>query len=76
MYAQLFYGRAFLYVKRAMNHVTWTVLHIIRIIAYAISGAFVAIPTKYSFIGIFVLGLTMSYGGSIICKVVLDIPVV
>jgi len=52
--------------------VTWTVLHII---AYAISGAFVALQAKYSFIGIFVLGLTTSYGGSIIHNIVLDILV-
>ncbi|MED4886003.1 trimeric intracellular cation channel family protein [Lysinibacillus fusiformis] len=51
---------------------TWTVLHII---AYAISGAFVALQAKYSFIGIFVLGLTTSYGGSIIRNIVLDILV-
>lgn len=51
---------------------TWTVLHII---AYAISSAFVALQAKYSFIGIFVLGLTTSYGGSIIRNIVLDILV-
>lgn len=54
---------------------TWSVLHNIGIIAYAISGAFVALQANYSFIGIFVLGLTTSYGGSIIRNVVLDIPV-
>ncbi|MFJ7648552.1 TRIC cation channel family protein [Lysinibacillus sp. NPDC097279] len=58
--AQLFYGRAFLYIKRGLDYVTCTVLHIIGMIAYAISGAFVAIQAKYSFIGIFVLGLTTS----------------
>lgn len=54
---------------------TWSVLHIIGIIAYAISGTFVALQANYSFIGLFVLGLTTSYGGSIIRNVVLDIPV-
>lgn len=54
---------------------TWAVLHIIGIIAYAISGAFVALQANYSFIGIFVLGLVTSYGGSIIRNIVLDIPV-
>ncbi|WP_225341040.1 MULTISPECIES: trimeric intracellular cation channel family protein [Lysinibacillus] len=58
-----------------MDDVTWSVLHIIGMIAYAISGAFVALQANYSFIGIFVLGLTTSYGGSIIRNVVLDIPV-
>ncbi|MGM7722105.1 trimeric intracellular cation channel family protein [Metabacillus sp. Hm71] len=46
-----------------------------RIIAYAASGAFVAMQVKYSFIGIFVLGLTTSYGGAVIRNVVLDIPI-
>ncbi len=75
---QLFYGGLFYvcrYKKEELNHVTWSVLHVIGIIAYAISGAFVALQAKYSFIGIFVLGLTTSYGGSIIRNVVLDIPV-
>lgn len=54
---------------------TWSVLHIIGIIAYAASGAFVAMQAKYSFIGIFVLGLTTSYGGAVIRNVVLDIPI-
>ncbi|MBM7583969.1 putative membrane protein YeiH [Bacillus pakistanensis] len=54
---------------------TWSVLHTIGIIAYAASGAFVAMQAKYSFIGIFVLGLTTSYGGSVIRNVVLDEPI-
>ncbi|HWO95922.1 MAG TPA: trimeric intracellular cation channel family protein [Bacillus sp. (in: firmicutes)] len=54
---------------------TWSVLHTIGIIAYAASGAFVAMQAKYSFIGIFVLGLTTSYGGAVIRNVVLDIPI-
>ncbi|WP_257347164.1 trimeric intracellular cation channel family protein [Pseudalkalibacillus decolorationis] len=54
---------------------TWSVLHIIGIIAYAASGAFVALQVKYSLIGIFVFGLTTAYGGSVIRNVILDIPV-
>ncbi|MDQ6599103.1 trimeric intracellular cation channel family protein [Bacillus salipaludis] len=54
---------------------TWSVLHIIGIIAYAASGAFVALQAKYSFIGIFVLGLTTSFGGAVIRNIVLDVPI-
>lgn len=54
---------------------TWSVLHTIGIIAYAASGAFVAMQAKYSFVGIFVLGLTTSYGGSVIRNIVLDVPI-
>ncbi|MGG0655006.1 trimeric intracellular cation channel family protein [Rummeliibacillus pycnus] len=54
---------------------TWSVLHTIGIIAYAASGAFVAMEAKYSIIGIFVLGLTTSYGGSVIRNIVLDVPI-
>ncbi|MFJ8260957.1 trimeric intracellular cation channel family protein [Rummeliibacillus sp. NPDC094406] len=54
---------------------TWSVLHTIGIIAYAASGAVVAMEAKYSFIGIFVLGLTTSYGGSVIRNIVLDVPI-
>lgn len=54
---------------------TWSVLHIIGIIAYAASGAFVAMQAKYSIIGIFVLGLMTSFGGSVIRNIVLDVPI-
>ncbi|TCP19315.1 putative membrane protein YeiH [Scopulibacillus darangshiensis] len=54
---------------------SWIVLHIIGIIAYTASGALVAIESKYSFIGIFVLGLTTSFGGAIVRNLIIDAPV-
>ncbi|WP_243450044.1 TRIC cation channel family protein [Neobacillus terrae] len=53
---------------------TWQVLHLIGIIAYAASGAFVALAARYSFIGVYVLGLTTSYGGAIIRNLIIGIP--
>jgi uncharacterized membrane protein YeiH len=55
--------------------VSWTVLHFIGIIAYAASGALVAIEAKYSFIGILVLGLTTSFGGAIVRNNIIGVPV-
>jgi uncharacterized membrane protein YeiH len=49
-------------------------LHVIGIIAYAASGAFVALAARYSFIGVYVLGLTTSYGGAVIRNLIIGIP--
>lgn len=54
---------------------SWVVLHFIGIIAYAATGALVAIEAGYSFIGVFVLGLTTSFGGGIIRNLIIDAPV-
>lgn len=54
---------------------SWIVLHIIGIVAYAVSGALVAIETKYSFIGIYVLGLSTSFGGSVIRNIIIGAPI-
>lgn len=53
----------------------WTVLLIIGIITYAISGALVAIEAEYSFIGVYVLGLATSFGGAIVKNVLIEAPV-
>ncbi|WCK53275.1 trimeric intracellular cation channel family protein [Aneurinibacillus sp. Ricciae_BoGa-3] len=54
---------------------SWMVLHIIGIIAYAASGAFVALAARYSFIGVYVLGLTTSFGGAVIRNLIIGIPI-
>lgn len=53
---------------------TWEILHVIGIIAYAASGAFVALAARYSFIGVYVLGLTTSFGGAVIRNLIIGIP--
>ena len=53
----------------------WTILLIIGITAYAASGALVAIEAEYSFIGVFVLGLTTAFGGGTIRNLLIGAPV-
>lgn len=50
-------------------------MHFIGIISYAATGALVALESGYSFIGIFLLGLTTSFGGGIIRNLIIDAPV-
>src|ERR1700719_3440674 len=50
------------------------VLHVIGVIAYAASGAFVALAARYSFIGVYVLGLPTSFGGAVIRNLIIEIP--
>ncbi|CAM3003910.1 trimeric intracellular cation channel family protein [Paenibacillus sediminis] len=54
---------------------SWVVLHFIGIIAYAATGALVALEAEYSFIGVYVLGLTTSFGGGIIRNLIIGAPV-
>lgn len=54
---------------------SWIVLHFIGIISYAASGAFVALEAKYSFIGVYALGLTTAFGGALIRNVIIGVPV-
>jgi uncharacterized membrane protein YeiH len=65
----------FVFYKNGGDIVSWTVLHFIGIIAYAVSGALVAIEAKYSFIGVLVLGLTTSFGGAIVRNNIIGVPV-
>ncbi|QQZ08298.1 trimeric intracellular cation channel family protein [Heyndrickxia vini] len=53
---------------------SWLVLYVIGIISYAVSGALVALAARYSFIGIYVLGLTTSFGGAVIRNLIIGIP--
>lgn len=54
---------------------SWTILIIIGITAYAASGALVAIEAEYSFVGVFVLGLTTAFGGGTIRNLLIGAPV-
>lgn len=67
--------KVLIFILRGVEQLSWSVLHTIGIIAYAASGAFVARQAGYSFIGILVLGLTTSFGGSVIRNLVLDVPI-
>lgn len=61
--------------RRFFKEMSWIVLHFIGIISYAASGAFVALEAKYSFIGVYALGLTTAFGGALIRNIIIGVPV-
>ncbi|ASK64236.1 hypothetical protein CFK37_00140 [Virgibacillus phasianinus] len=54
---------------------TWDVLNIIGTIAFAISGAIVAMREDYDILGVQVLGFTTAFGGSTIRNLLIGIPI-
>ncbi|MBY6035918.1 trimeric intracellular cation channel family protein [Fictibacillus nanhaiensis] len=54
---------------------TWDLLNIIGTIAFAISGALVAMEEDYDLLGVFILGLVTAFGGGIIRNVLIGLPV-
>lgn len=51
------------------------VLSIIGTIAFAMSGAFVAMEEEYDILGVIVLGLVTAFGGGVIRNVLIGVPV-
>lgn len=51
------------------------VFSIIGTIAFAMSGAFVAMEEEYDILGVVVLGLVTAFGGGIIRNVLIGVPV-
>ena len=58
-----------------MTGMTWEILNIIGTIAFAISGAFIAIKVDYDILGVYILGFTTAFGGGLIRNLVIGIPV-
>jgi uncharacterized membrane protein YeiH len=54
---------------------TWDILNVIGTIAFAISGALVAMEEDYDILGVFILGLVTAFGGGIIRNVLIGLPV-
>lgn len=54
---------------------TWEVLNIIGTLAFAISGALVAMKANYDILGVLVLGFTTAFGGSTIRNLLIGIPI-
>lgn len=54
---------------------TWDLLNIIGTIAFAISGALVAMEEDYDILGVFILGLVTAFGGGILRNVLIGLPV-
>ncbi|WP_134686610.1 trimeric intracellular cation channel family protein [Brevibacillus migulae] len=54
---------------------TWDVLTIMGTIAFAISGAIVAMEEEYDILGVFILGLVTAFGGGVVRNLLIGIPV-
>lgn len=53
----------------------WEVLSIIGIIAFAISGAIVAMEEEYDILGVYILGIVTAFGGGAIRNLLIGLPV-
>jgi uncharacterized membrane protein YeiH len=53
----------------------WEVLNAIGIIAFAVSGAIIAMEEHYDLLGVFVLGLVTAFGGGAIRNLLVDLPI-
>ncbi|WP_170007276.1 trimeric intracellular cation channel family protein [Bacillus fonticola] len=53
----------------------WEMLNLIGTVAFAISGAFIAIEEEYDLFGIYILGIVTAFGGGAIRNLLLGIPV-
>jgi uncharacterized membrane protein YeiH len=53
----------------------WDVLTIIGTIAFALSGAFVAMEEDYDLMGVYILGLVTAFGGGAVRNLLIGIPV-
>ncbi|RLL40783.1 trimeric intracellular cation channel family protein [Oceanobacillus piezotolerans] len=54
---------------------TWEILNIIGTLAFAISGAIIAMEEDYDILGVQVLGFTTAFGGSTIRNLLIGIPI-
>lgn len=54
---------------------TWDVLSMIGTIAFAISGAIVAMEEEYDILGIYILGIVTAFGGGAIRNLLIGVPV-
>jgi uncharacterized membrane protein YeiH len=54
---------------------TWDVLSMIGTIAFAVSGAIVAMEEEYDIFGVFILGIVTAFGGGAIRNLLIGVPV-
>ncbi|SET35676.1 Uncharacterized membrane protein YeiH [Salinibacillus kushneri] len=54
---------------------TWEIFNAIGTIAFAISGAIVALEEEYDILGVYVLGMVTAFGGGTIRNLLIGIPV-
>ena len=55
---------------------TWEILNIIGTIAFAISGAIVAMEEEYDILGVYFLGLITAFGGGAIRNLLIGVPII
>lgn len=53
----------------------FTIFSIIGTIAFAVSGAIVAMEEEYDILGVYVLGLVTAFGGGVVRNLLIDVPV-
>jgi uncharacterized membrane protein YeiH len=54
---------------------TWEILNIVGTIAFAISGAIVAMEEEYDILGVYFLGLVTAFGGGAIRNLLIGVPI-
>ncbi|WP_409292427.1 trimeric intracellular cation channel family protein [Peribacillus sp. SCS-37] len=54
---------------------TWELLSIIGTIAFAVSGAIVAMEEEYDILGVYILGIVTAFGGGAIRNLLIGVPV-
>ncbi|AIM17770.1 MULTISPECIES: trimeric intracellular cation channel family protein [Neobacillus] len=54
---------------------TWEVLSMIGTIAFAVSGAIVAMEEEYDILGVYILGIVTAFGGGAIRNLLIGVPV-
>ncbi|MGL4820207.1 MAG: trimeric intracellular cation channel family protein, partial [Bacilli bacterium] len=53
----------------------WEAFNIIGTIAFAISGAIIAMEEEYDILGVFILGMATAFGGGAVRNVLIGLPV-
>jgi uncharacterized membrane protein YeiH len=56
-------------------HMTWEVLSMIGTVAFAVSGAIVAMEEEYDILGVYILGIVTAFGGGAIRNLLIGVPV-
>lgn len=76
--------KSYLFVPKNLDHfiqkwritlVTWDFLSMIGTIAFAISGAIVAMEEEYDILGIYILGIVTAFGGGAIRNLLIGVPI-
>ncbi len=54
---------------------TWEIFNIVGTIAFAVSGAIVAMEEEYDILGVYILGLATAFGGGAIRNLLIGVPI-